>query len=124
MAKKISALANRIYNGSDEKLEIGDISVIKEWTFAGDVAQGMFTLINQDNIWEANISSGIGYSIEDWLDVCFKLIGKKWQDYIILKNDYTPEYKQLVSDASTILSLGWKPAVDFEELAKMMIFNN
>lgn len=124
MAKKISALANRIYNGSDEKLEIGDISVIKEWTFAGDVAQGMYTLINQDKIWEANISSGIGYSIEDWLDVCFKLIGKKWQDYIILKNDYTPEYKQLVSDAATIFSLGWKPEVDFEELAKMMIFSN
>jgi GDPmannose 4,6-dehydratase len=121
MAKKISEAVKRIAKGSDEKLEIGDISVIKEWTFAGDVVEGIWTLVLQDKIFEANISSGLGYSIEQWLYVCFGCIGKKWQDHIVLKNDFSPEYKMLVSDPTIINSLGWSPKVPFDEMAKMMI---
>jgi GDPmannose 4,6-dehydratase len=121
MAKKISAAVKRISDGSNEKLEIGDITVIKEWTYAGDVVKGIWTLVNQDKILEANIGSGLGYSIEQWLDICFKLVGKNWKDYVILKEGFLPEYKQLVSDSSLIFSLGWKPKISFEELAQMMI---
>jgi GDPmannose 4,6-dehydratase len=121
IAKKISAAAKRIGEGSIEKLEIGDISVIKEWTFAGDVVSGMWTLVNQNEITEANISSGIGYSIEDWLQMCFGIINKNWKDFVIEKKDFTPEYEQLVSDPSVIFSLGWKPEVSFEELARRML---
>ena len=121
MAKKITEAVKRIANGSNEKLEIGDISVIKEWTYAGDIVEGILTLVLQDNIYEANISSGIGHSIEEWLNVCFLSIDEKWQDHIKLKNDFSPEYKMLVSDPTIINSLGWSPKVSFEELAKMMI---
>ena len=121
MAKKISAFAKRIGEGSTEILEIGDIRVIKEWTYAGDVVNGIFTLVQQNEITEANIGSGLGYSIENWLDVCFKQIGKNWKDFVVLKNDFNPEYKMLVSDSSIMFSLGWKPEITFEELAKMMM---
>jgi len=121
MAKKISEAVKRIAKGSDEKLEIGDISVIKEWTFAGDVVEGIWTLVLQDKIFEANISSGLGYSIEQWLNICFECVGKKWPDHVILKNDFNPEYKMLVSDPSIIHSLGWSPKVSFNEMAKMMM---
>jgi len=121
MAKKISEAVLRISNGSDEKLSIGDISVIKEWTYAGDIVEGIWTLVLQDKIFEANISSGLGYSIEQWLNICFECVEKKWQDHVILKNDFNPEYKMLVSDPSIIHSLGWSPKVSFNEMAKIMM---
>ena len=121
MAKKIAAFAKRVGEGSLEKLDIGDITVIKEWTYAGDIVKGIIELVMQEEVYEANIASGIGYSIEEWLNVCFKIIGKNWQDFVILKNDFIPEYKSLVSDSSLIFSLGWKPETSFEELAKMMV---
>ena len=121
MAKKISEAVKRIAKGSDEKLEIGDISVIKEWTYAGDIVEGIWILVLQDKIFEANISSGLGYSIEQWLNVCFDCIGKKWQDHVVIKNDFSPEYKMLVSDPTIINSLGWSPKVLIDEMAKMMI---
>jgi GDPmannose 4,6-dehydratase len=121
MAKKIAAFAKRVGEGSLEKLDIGDITVVKEWTFAGDIVKGIIALVMQDKVFEANIASGLGYSIEDWLNVCFKLIGKNWHNFVILKNDFTPEYRSLVSDSSLIFSLGWKPETTFEELAKMMV---
>ncbi len=121
MAQKIAATARNVAKGVAEKLEIGDMSVIKEWTYAGDVVEGIWLLVNQDEIFESNISSGIGYSILDWVKVCFGLIGKDYQDYISEKNSFTAEYRQLVSDAGLIKSLGFNPKVSFEDLAKMMI---
>ena len=129
VSKMIALAAQRIAAGSDEKIELGDISVEKEWTFAGDVAQAMFTLINQDAIFEATIGSGTTYSIRDWLDQCFGLIAMNWHDYVHIREGFTPEYKKLVSNPATIRSLGWSPQVGFSELAKMMMtsqtyFNN
>jgi GDPmannose 4,6-dehydratase len=121
MTKKISEAAKRISRGSEEKLEIGDIETVKECSFAGDIVEGIWTLVNQDKVWEANISSGKGYSIKDWLEECFSSVGKSWQDYVIVKKDFVSEYKQLVSDPSLIFSLGWQPKTSFEELAKMMM---
>jgi GDPmannose 4,6-dehydratase len=121
MAKKISEAVKRISKGSNEKLEIGDIEVIKEWTYAEDVVKGVWRLVNQNNIHEATIGSGLGYSIKDWLDVCFTSIGKDWKNYITLNDNFKAEYKSLVSDPSTLFSLGWSPEISFDELALMMI---
>lgn len=121
VAKKITEAVLRIEKGSPEKLEIGDTSVIKEWTYAGDVVKGVLALIKQDIVYEANIGSGKGYSIEEWLEVCFSMIGKEWRDFTNIKNDFTPEYQKLVSDSSLISSLGWKPDVSFEQLASIMM---
>jgi len=40
VSRKIVDAVRRISAGSDEIIELGDVSVRKEWTFAGDVAGG------------------------------------------------------------------------------------
>jgi GDPmannose 4,6-dehydratase len=121
MTKKISEAAKRIGAGSNEKLEIGDINVVKEYTYASDIGKGIWTLVNQDKLLEANVSSGNGYTIRDWLIACFLLVNKNFEDFIHIKKDFIPEYKKLVSDPALIISLGWKPEVSFHELAKIMM---
>ena len=44
----IAGAAQRIGAGSPEVLELGDVSVVKEWTFAGDVTEGMLALLSAD----------------------------------------------------------------------------
>jgi GDPmannose 4,6-dehydratase len=123
ISKMIGEAVKRISNGSKEIIEIGDMSVKKEWTFAGDIMKGAVTLIKQDKIYEAIIGSGKGYSIEDYINKCFEFIGKESKDYIKTKEGFTAQYQQLISDPSTILSLGWKPVKDFDDLVKMMLTN-
>ncbi len=117
---KVISTAKRIAKGSDEKLVIGDLHVKKEFGFAGDIVKAIWTLVQQDKIEEATIGTGQAYSIEEWVDLCFTLFNLKWQDHVIESNAYTPEYKILVSDPSSIHSLGWKPQTNILELAKMM----
>ena len=121
MTKKIAEAAKRIAAGSNEKIAIGDVEAIKEYAYAGDIAKGILTLIEQDEIVEANISSGKGYSIKQWLEQCFSIVNKNWNDYVTVNPEFVPDYKQLISDPSVILSLGWKPEMSFEELAQLMM---
>jgi GDPmannose 4,6-dehydratase len=121
VTKKISETAMRIGAGSNEKLEIGDMSVVKEWSFAGDIVKGIWLLVNQDKIFEANISSGVGYSIEEWIKECFTLIGKNYKEHVVINSNFVPAYNTLVSDNTLIKSLGYKAEIDFAKLSKMMM---
>jgi GDPmannose 4,6-dehydratase len=121
VCQKIALATRRISEGSKERLEIGDISVRKEWTFAEDVVEGIFTLIEQNQVFEATIGSGHAYSIERWLDECFKLIHKDWRHYVSEKRDFKAEYRMLVSNPSTINSLGWFATTTIAELAGIMV---
>ncbi|MBC7873080.1 MAG: GDP-mannose 4,6-dehydratase [Ferruginibacter sp.] len=121
MTKKIAEAAKRIAAGSNEKLSIGDADAVKEYTYAGDIVKGIWTLVSQEEITEANISSGKGYSIKNWLEQCFSLVNRKWQDHVVTDPGFISSYTQLVSDPSRIFSLGWKPELSFEELAILMM---
>jgi GDPmannose 4,6-dehydratase len=121
MTKKIAEAAKRSGQGSKEKLEIGNIDVIKEYGYAADIVEGIWSLINQDEVFEANISTGKGYSIKEWAEKCFSLVNKDWKQYLVIKNNFIPEYQQLVSDPSLIFSLGWQPKTSFDDLAKLMM---
>lgn len=121
VCQKIARAARRVAEGSEEILELGDISVRKELTFAGDVAEGIMTLVEQDQVFETTIGSGHAYSIEDWLDECFKLINKDWKLYVKEEKTFKADYKILVSNPTTINSLGWYATTTMTELAKIMI---
>lgn len=121
MTQKIAKAAKRVGEGSNEKILIGDLDAIKEYSFAGDIVKGIWTLTMQEEVFEANIASGKGYSIKEWLDECFSIIGKNWKDYVEQDKDFIPAYTSLVGDPTRISSLGWKPEVDFKKLAKLMM---
>ena len=120
---KIIQFVKSIARGQQEILELGDISVEKEWTFAGDVVKGILTLVQQDILFETVIGSGMSYSIQNWLEECFRLIDQDWRNYVKLKEGFTSEYKRLVSNPKLINSLGWFPVIDFSQLALMMMNN-
>jgi GDPmannose 4,6-dehydratase len=121
VAQKIAAAAKRISQGSNERLLIGDITTIKEWTFAGDIVEALWIFVQQEAYFEANLSSGIGNSIADFLHACFSLIGKDWQNYVDVEPGFISEYHQLVSDPTRIYSMGWKPKVTLSQLAELMM---
>jgi GDPmannose 4,6-dehydratase len=121
MTRRITEAAKAAAAGQQQPLEIGCIDTVKEYTHASDVAAAVWTLVNQDAVDEAVIGSGIGYSIKDWLEICFGMVNLRWQDFVTLKEGFTPEYVRLVSDPAVILSLGWKPTISITELAKRMM---
>ena len=121
VSRMIADAARRAAAGDPAPIEIGDIAVEKEWTFAGDTVAGILTLVDQDDVFEAVIGSGKAFSIERWLETCFAIAGRNWRDHVHVRSDFVPEYRRLVSDPATMTKLGWAPAVTLDQLAAMMM---
>ncbi|WP_152268542.1 GDP-mannose 4,6-dehydratase [Agriterribacter humi] len=121
ISKMIANAVSNISKGKEEMIEIGDMSVKKEWGFAGDIVEAVWTLVQQDDISEAVLGTGEAYSIKDYIEKCFAVIGKDWTKYVKAKEGFTAEYSQLVSNPATIFSLGWQPKTSFTELVKLML---
>ncbi len=121
VSQMIASAVRCIAAGSRERLLVGDPAVEKEWTFAGDVARAIFLLVMQELVSEAAIGSGKAYSIEAWIEACFALAGLDWRAHVDVRPDFVAEYRRLVSNPSTIRSLGWEPRVSFGDLAQMMV---
>lgn len=119
--QQIATAARNVSKGYDEQIEIGDVTVKKEFTFAGDIVEAVWKLVNQGEIFEAVIGSGTAHSIEEWLELCFAHVNKNWRDHVHIRASFTPEYKILVSNPALIKSLGWQPKVDVDKLARMMM---
>lgn len=119
--QRIATAAKNVSNGLDEQVEIGDITVKKEFNYAGDIVDAVWTLVNQDDVFEAVIGSGEAYSIEEWLELCFSSVNKNWRTYVRVRASFAPEYKILVSNPALIKSLGWRSKVDIKDLARMMM---
>jgi GDPmannose 4,6-dehydratase len=121
--QKIISTLLRINLGSNEKLEIGNLKVKKEFNFAGDIVEAVWLLVNQENKFEATIGSGFAYSIENWIEYCFSKFNLNYLEHTTILPQFQPEYSVLVSDPTTIKSLGWVPQKGFEELADLMLEN-
>lgn len=121
VSQQVVRAARRIAAGNREALKLGDLGVEKEWTFAGDVARAMTTLVDQEDVFEATLGSGEAHSIEDWVRCCFEFAGLDWREHTSSSGDYVAEYRRLVSDPKILRSLGWRPTLDLPALAAMMM---
>ena len=119
--QKIVKTAQRIKAGEKLKLEIGSTEVRKEFNFAGDIVEAIWTLVNQDQIPECVIGSGVSHSIGEWIESCFSIAELEWKDHVILLDNFVPEYQNLVSNPGLIKSIGWSPKNTITSLAQKMM---
>ena len=119
--QKIVMAAKRFALGESGKLLLGNIHVKKEFNFAGDMVMAVWTLVNQENIFEAVLGCGQAHSIKEWITVCFERFNLNWPDFVEQDQHYIREYEILVSDPGLLFEMGWRPAVNFFQLADMML---
>jgi GDPmannose 4,6-dehydratase len=121
VSQKVAQAVKRIAGGSREVLELGDLDVEKEWTFAGEVVAGILTLLDQDTVMEAVIGSGRAHSIRSWVELCFGWFDLDWRKYVRSVDGFKCEYPRLVSDPALIRSLGWSSELDLTDLCRLML---
>ncbi len=124
VTRKITHGAARIKLGLANELRLGNLDAQRDWGYAGDYAEAMWLMLQQDQPDDYVVCTGETHSVRDFCEVAFSHVGLDYQDYVILdERFYRPaEVDLLVGDperARTIL--GWEPRVSFEELVKMMV---
>ncbi len=120
--KKIIDELRLMKDGMQSKIVMGDAEVKKEFNFAGDVVKAIWMLVNQEQVHEVVIGSGLAYSINDWIKIVAKLLDLDYNNILVeINENFKSEYKILVSNPTRIKSIGWRPEVSIEDLAKRML---
>lgn len=110
----------QIANGQQATLSIGDLEARKEFGYAMDIMKGVWCLVNQSSVYEAAIGTGVAHSIQDWIDTCCAVLHIKTPIPIIKNENFVSPYSLLVSNPSTINSLGWKHSTSLQQLAELI----
>jgi len=125
VTRKITLSIARLAAGKQKRIELGNLSALRDWGFAGDYMEAIWLMMQQKKPDNFVIATGKNYSVKDFVEYCFKLIGLDWKKYVSTNvNKYIrpAEVPSLLGDSSKARkALGWKPKVSFHQLCKMML---
>lgn len=140
VTRKITSSLVKIKREELDCMEIGNMDAVRDWGFAGDFAEAMRLMLQQQKAGDFVIATGQPHTVRDFIETAAGHLGLKisWQgrglDEIgadqsgktiikVNKDFYRPEGQGYalgdISKAKKVL--GWQPKVTFEQLVHMMV---
>jgi len=124
VTRKITRALGRIKMGLQKHLYLGNLAAKRDWGFAGDYVEAMWLMLQQEQPDDFVIATGEAYSVQEFLETAFGLVGLDWRDYVKIDPRYfrPTEVDYLLGDATKASKqLHWQPRCSFKELVEMMV---
>jgi GDPmannose 4,6-dehydratase len=141
VSKKVTEALVKIKNGKQKTLKLGNLYSKRDWGYSPDYVYGMWLMLQQDTPEDFVLSTGIMYSVKDFIEEACKYVnmdiewvGSGVDEKGIDKNtgnvviEIDPKYFRpsevdlLLGDSTKARTiLGWEPKVKFKELVKIMM---
>jgi GDPmannose 4,6-dehydratase len=124
VSRKITRTAAAIKLGLATELELGDLEARRDWSFAGDVAEAMWLMLQQDAGDDYVVCSGVSRTVRDMVDAAFAVVGLDPEAHVVVNPEFVRprDPVSLVGDPSKARTkLGWEPRTSFEDLIRMMV---
>jgi GDPmannose 4,6-dehydratase len=124
VTRKITRAVGRIKEGLQDKLYLGNLDAKRDWGFAGDYVEAMWAMLQQEAPDDYVISTGESYTVREFVERAFALLGLDWQRHVEIDPRYfrPTEVEHLQGDSTKARRvLGWQPKVSFDMLVRMMV---
>lgn len=125
VTRKITDAVARIQLGVQDHIELGDLWPKRDWGYAGDYVQGMWSMLQHSEPDDFVLATGETHSIEEFLTLAFGEIGiDDWRPYVVQNPAFMrpAEVDILLGDPTKAEQvLGWERKVDFPGLVKLMV---
>lgn len=124
VTRKIVAAACRIAAGSNECLNLGDLSVERDWGWAPEYVEAMWLMLQQKTPEDYIIATGQSHSLEEFVAIAFLEVGLDWKKYVISNPSlFRPADIQNVSANPKHAkdSLGWQSLNNMYDVIRLMV---
>ncbi len=124
VTRKITRALTRIKLGLQDKLFLGNLDAKRDWGFAGDYVEAMWTMLQHDEPGDFVVATNESYSVREFLDEAAGNLNLDWHKYVEIDPKYMrpTEVDYLLGDATKMRNaMGWKPNTSFKQLVKMMV---
>lgn len=123
VTRKIVSAAKRIAAGSDDKLHLGRIEIVRDWGWAPEYVDAMWRILQQPEPEDFIIATGASSSLEAFVETAFDCFGLDWRDYVVSDPALARPSDLDWSGADPShaeLRLGWRAATLMPEVARRM----
>jgi GDPmannose 4,6-dehydratase len=124
VTRKITAAAARIASGSKERLRLGNLALRRDFGWAPDYVDAMWSMLNLNQPKDFVIASGTPHSLEQFVAAAFGELGLDWRAHV----DFDPAVSRPSDIACSVGNaerakrlLDWKPTVTFAEIVSRML---
>jgi len=124
VTRKITHAAAAISLGLEHELTLGDLSAVRDWSFAGDIVEGAWLMLQREHPDDYILASGVPHTVAEFAQAAFACVDLEAERYLRVDPALvrTPERTLSVGDPSKARErLGWEPSVGFEELVERMV---
>lgn len=124
VTRKITRAATRIKVGLQKKLYLGNLDAKRDWGYAKDYVEAMWLMLQHNQPEDFVIATGETRTIREFLDMVFGQLDLDWNEFVEVDPRYfrPAEVDLLLGDATKAKEkLGWVPATDVRELARIMV---
>ena len=124
VTRKISLAVAKIHNNLQKELRLGNIKAMRDWGHAKDYVEAMWLMLQQKKAEDYVIGTGEQHSVEEFLDIAFKHVGKNYKDYLKIDERFfrpTEVETLLANPTNSKKKLNWEPKIKFEDLVKEMV---
>ena len=128
VTRKITDGVARIHLGLQDKIVLGNLDTKRDWGYAPDYVESMWTMLQQDEPDDYVVATGKTHSLGEFLDSAFQHIGiTDWEKYVGQDERYMrpADVFYLAGDSTKAREeLGWTPKTSFEEMIYKMVEND
>jgi len=124
VTQKVVAAACRIAQGSQEFLELGDMSIQRDWGWAPDYVEAMWIMLQQDTPEDFVVATGETRPLTDFVDQAFRCLGLNWRDHVVSQPALRRPADIPVSRANPAKArdwLGWRARYTMESVVANMV---
>ena len=124
VSRKITRTAAAIKLGLATGLQLGDLDARRDWSFAGDVAEAMWLMLQQDAGDDYVVCSGVSRTVRELVDAAFAVVDLDPAPHVVVNPEFVrpSDPVSLVGDPSKARTkLGWEPQTSFEDLIRLMV---
>jgi GDPmannose 4,6-dehydratase len=124
VTRKITSQAAKIKLGLANELRLGNLEARRDWGHAREYVKAMWMMLQQDRPDDYVIATGKNYSVKDFAELAFSLVGLKLEKYLKLDEKYKrpAEVDNLLGDCSKAKrELAWEYKLTLQDLVKEMV---
>ena len=124
VTRKIVASANRIAKGSNEKLQLGNIAICRDWGWAPEYVDAMWRMLQQDKADDFVIATGEACSLEDFVAEAFRCVDLDWREFVSSDQSLIRPTEIMIGlgDSSKAYGqLGWKASNKMKDVVRLMM---
>lgn len=108
----------------DGKLALGSLEATRDWGYAGDYVQAMWLMLQQPQVDDFVIGTGVSRSVREMCETAYASVGLDWREHVVADPRLVrpAETGAAVADASKAKRvLGWQPTTSFKDMLADMV---